>query len=309
MNRNNDRKLIIKLKKKLKLHNESINDIKTFPSGNIISISSDKSIKILNKNFTIIQTILNAHEKEILSCDIKNENTFLTSSNDLSIKIWIKKGKKYENYTIIKNTHKDYIYKAIFFPKSENIISCYNEIKIWEKNIKDNSYQNITIIKDFHFVFSLLFIQEKKMLISAGWGGVSFWKLNEYKLIKHISDISCWHKNAIIKLDNDKILLGGDFFKCILKVFSLSQMKIISEIKNDFQCYSLFQLNHLNYFLCGGGNDNINIYNTKNYKFVEKVKGAHNDIIYGFFEIKDNNYFGSFSKDGTIKIWNYNHFI
>ncbi len=36
--------------------------------------------------------IINAHEKEILSCDINNN--FLTSSNDLSIKIWNKKDKK-----------------------------------------------------------------------------------------------------------------------------------------------------------------------------------------------------------------------
>ena len=43
-----------------------------------------------------------------------------------------------------------------------NIISCYSEVKIWEKNIKENSYQNITILKDSHFIFSLLFIQENK---------------------------------------------------------------------------------------------------------------------------------------------------
>ena len=65
MNRNNDRKLIIKLKKKLKLHNESINDIKTFPSGNIISVSYDMSIKIYDNNLNIIQIINNAHNNGI----------------------------------------------------------------------------------------------------------------------------------------------------------------------------------------------------------------------------------------------------
>lgn len=38
--------------------------------------------------------IINAHEKEILLCDINNENNFLTSSNGLSIKIWNKNDKK-----------------------------------------------------------------------------------------------------------------------------------------------------------------------------------------------------------------------
>ena len=52
-------------------------------------------------------------------------------------------------------------------------------------------YQNVLIIKEPHFIFSILFIQENNILINAGWGGISFWKLNEYILIKHINEISC----------------------------------------------------------------------------------------------------------------------
>ena len=42
----------------------------------------------------------------------------------------------------------------------------------------------------------------------------------------------------------------------------------------------------------GGENDIINIYNKNNFTFIEKIKNAHNDIIYGFFDIKNQNSFG-----------------
>ena len=300
MKNKNEKKNILSLKRELKIHIDSINEVKLFPNGNMISVSSDKTIKIFDCNFKLIQNIINGDEKEILSCDIKDDNIFLSLSH-LSIKIWIKKEKKFQISSVIINAHKNYIYKAIFIPKTNKIISCYDVVKIWEKIENKNIYQNVLIIKEPHFIFSILFIQENNILINAGWGGISFWIIDECKLIKHINDISCWHKNSICQLDKDKIIFGGDFFKFIIKVFSISQMKIIFEIQNDFQCYSIFKLNRDNYFFCGGGSD-INIYNKNNYKFIQKFKCAHNDIIYGFFKLK--NYLGSFSKDGTIKIWN-----
>ena len=39
-------------------HNEAINQISIFPSGNIISVSNDCSIKIWDKNLNIIQIII-----------------------------------------------------------------------------------------------------------------------------------------------------------------------------------------------------------------------------------------------------------
>ncbi len=45
-------------------------------------------------------------------------------------------------------------------------------------------------------------------------------------------------------------------------------------------------------FFWGGENDNINIFNKNNFKFIEKIQNTHNDNIYGFFEIKNQNSFG-----------------
>ncbi len=83
--------LVINHIKSINIHDDWVRSISLFPSGNIISVSNDKSIKIYNMDFNIIQIILNGHEKGILYVHIINENNFITCSKDKSIKFWIKK--------------------------------------------------------------------------------------------------------------------------------------------------------------------------------------------------------------------------
>ena len=73
-----------------------------FPSGNISSVSKDKSIHIYDNNLNILQDIQNAHEDLICYIDIKDENNFVTCSNDKNIKTWIKKEDKFEINQLIK---------------------------------------------------------------------------------------------------------------------------------------------------------------------------------------------------------------
>ena len=79
-----------------------------FPSGNIISILFDKSIKIYDIYFNIIQNIPNGHNDYITYINIKNEDNFVTYSLK-NIKTWIKEKSKieYSLNQIIKNDHDD----------------------------------------------------------------------------------------------------------------------------------------------------------------------------------------------------------
>ena len=80
----------LKLIKTINAHDNFITCVSVFPSGNIISVSDDKSIKIWDNNFNLLQNIQNAHKERINYIDIKDENNFVTCSNDKSIKTWIK---------------------------------------------------------------------------------------------------------------------------------------------------------------------------------------------------------------------------
>ena len=113
-----------------------------FPSVNIIFVQSAQSIKIYDKNLNIIQDIINPHNNSINYVSIKDENNFVTCSNELNIKIWNKKINKEllkEEFIlnqIINNAQDDWIYKVIY-SLNGNIISCSinNKIKIWKKKL------------------------------------------------------------------------------------------------------------------------------------------------------------------------------
>ena len=76
----------LKLIKKFNAHNSFINSLSIFGSGKIISVSSDKTIRIWDIDFNLLQKIENAHNKGIIFVDIKDENNFVTSSYDKDIK-------------------------------------------------------------------------------------------------------------------------------------------------------------------------------------------------------------------------------
>ena len=74
---------------KLIKENDFIETISVFPSGNFITVSHDKSIKIYDMSLNIIQIIENAHNGYIYYVDIKDDNNFVTCS-ELDFKLWKK---------------------------------------------------------------------------------------------------------------------------------------------------------------------------------------------------------------------------
>ena len=82
-------------------HNSYINSLSSFPSGNIISVSADKSIIIYDIHLNILQNIQNAHDEGINYVEVKDENNFITCSTDKSMKLWINKENKFQINKII----------------------------------------------------------------------------------------------------------------------------------------------------------------------------------------------------------------
>jgi WD40 repeat protein len=113
--------------KSFKIHNNWIRLISIFPSGNLISVSNDKSIKIFDIDFNFKQIINNSHRDYILYVDIKNENNFVTCSYDLNIKTWIKKNIENESKFFVNQTiyYADYYtINKLLYCQNGKIISC-----------------------------------------------------------------------------------------------------------------------------------------------------------------------------------------
>ena len=284
----------------IKEHTNCVDSMNIFPSGNIISVSDDKSIIIYDNNFNILQRIENAHDDDIQYVDIKDENNFVTCSYDKSIKTWIKKENIFIININIKEAHSGAINKVIYNSKG-NLISCSsdNSIKIWEK--RNNTYLNIKILYHSSFIQSILLLEDKNILISSGADGTKFWDINNnYKQIMYFEDIYTGWNNALERIDDDRIIVHDSTIN--LKIISISKKQIIEIIKFDFQPWGFKSIKDKGIILVGGSSNTINIYRNDNYKLIKIIQNAHYNDILGFIELK-NNLFASYSKDNTIKIW------
>ena len=295
--------LSINLEKGIIAHKDKIiNHLSFFPSGNFVTVANDINIKIWSYNYKLIQEIKIAHESYINHISIKDENTFATCSIDKNINIWNKKNNLYINIIKLSKVHDDSITKIIYY-KNDNLISVSldGKIKIWQPII--NGYQCNTIIFFSKFIKSILLLEDINIGITIGNGG-KIWSLKTYELLYNIEEAEIYNKNAIAKIDNNRIIIGG-YFKNI-KILSINEKKIIKEINNNFRCLSICVLNNKNVFLTGGISQNIKIYRCNDYECIQTLKYIHNHSIYGIEEIDDKSIV-TYSHDGVVKFWKFNY--
>ena len=293
--------LSINLEKGIIAHKDKIiNHLSFFPSGNFVTVSNDINIKIWSYNYNLIQEIKIAHESFINHISIKDENTFATCSNDKNINIWNKTNNLYINIIKLSKVHDDSITKIIYY-KNNNLISVSldGKIKIWQPIM--NGYQCNTIILFSKFIKSILLLEDIGITIG---NNTKIWSLKNYELIYIIEEAQIYNKNAIGKIDNDRIIIGG-YYKNI-KILSISEKKIIKEINNNFRCLSICVLHNKNIFLIGGISQNIKIYSCNDYECIQTLKYIHNHSIYGIEEVNDESIV-TYSHDGIVRFWKFNY--
>ena len=286
-------------------HSDSVFQVSSFPSGNYVSISWDKSIKIFNENNKLIQSINNAHDDSIYYVSVKDENNFSTCSFDNSIKLWERKNNNlFELKETILKAHSKTIYKIIYNSKG-NIYSCSMDktIKIWEK--RDKNYICLNTLNHTVFVNAILLLEDYNYIISAGWDGTYIWDLNIYNLVIKIKNAISLSSNSLNRIDNDRIIVGGGNDH-IMKIISLKKKQIVLEVDNIFRCYCVLIIKDKNIFFTGGMSNNIKIYSLSDFNCLYIEENAHNDTINGISRINDEKII-TFSWDKTIKIWEINY--
>ena len=299
----------MKLKKikKIKAHNDIVTSVSIFPiSQNIISVGyeNDKTIKIWDKNFKLIQKIEQAHETSLSDIDIKDENNFATSCWHSIIKIWNKNEK--DNQFNLKETIKAHSYHTwiskIIFNSNGTLISCGQDktIRIWEEC--NNKYQCITILTHDESLYSILLLEDKNILVTSGLDGTIFWNYKFYYFISFFDAIS-WGNHSLKRINDDKIIVGGKKDH-LMKVISISENKIIYSIDNTFDCYGICVILEKGIFLTVGQSHNIRIYDCNKYNFIAQIDNAHSNEICGIIELKNKSII-SFSYDHYIIVWSF----
>ncbi len=320
----------------------SITQMDILQSGQLI-YTGDNIYFSKSKNFKErIPLIENKKTSEYFQClSIKNQNNFVTS-NEKSILIWeydkkktkdekkkkfnFKKiefsywDKKDKNKDLKFDTTSDKIVQIIYRKNStkKNIIVFlyYGDIQILEE--KDDRF--ICLFHLFNNEQKLtggILLEDKNILVSTciSSEGTKFWDLNDLNdnnselkneglsIIFQISEARCYHSNAICRLDEDRIIVGGDNNpnkKDKIKIISISSQKIIHSIDNSGEiCFSIFILKKENAVLIGG-NQSIMIFDTINYNKINRIN--YSGGINGFLELENDSII-SYDINGIITLW------
>ena len=164
----------------------------------------------------------------------------------------------------------------------------------------------------------LKFGEDKGMFISSGEDGSKIWNMKKLECVKLINDCYSYYWNGLERLNKDKIIFGGgrngimkiysiSEFKVVKEInnTSISEFKVVKEINNTFCCCGIGILEKKNLFFVGGKSEDIRVYNTETFECVKIIKSDHEDNIFGFVPLKDGS-IASFSKDKNIKVWSIN---
>jgi WD40 repeat protein len=278
------------------------NDVNTFKSTNskIFSISSDGSITIFDKRLNLIQKIKNAHDGTIFDISLKDKNNFATCSGDKSIKTWKKsENKEFLLDKTILNIHENDIHK-IKFLEDDTIISGSKDNKIKILKLVNNEYKCNIFLDHHSSVYSLLYLKEENMLISTGIESTCFWNLNDL-INAFIININafCYGKNALQKLDKERVVVGGEDK---IQILSIKEKKIIKEIDNGFLVWAICVIEEKKIFICGGVSNDISIINSENYEKINTIKNGHAKNIRGI-SLLNNGTIITGSEDNKTKIW------
>lgn len=293
---NNELNILFENIKTIKTSEKDIRSMSIFPSGNLLSISGVNSIKIYDINFNLLQNIIPKNREWICYSDIKDENTFLVSS-EKNIVLYTKNEGKFTINTIIKTNHKKIVLKVSFLPNG-NIISASvdNTIKIYEEK-DDKEYQNVITIVNLKIIRSFMLLEDKKILVTSGDDGTKFWNYNNYEEIYSFNNVICGFWNSIIRIDDNKILIGG---KSSFNIILLNEKKII-EIQNKFYCNGICYIKNKDILIVVGGID-IKIYNNKNYQCLRSIQDISITSNNGVIQLK-NGLIVTYTAIGIIKIW------
>ena len=109
----------------------------------------------------------------------------------------------------------------------------------------------------------------------------------------------CHEKNALQKLDKNRVIIGGRFK---MQIISIKEKKILNEIETSFLIWAICVIENKKIFICGGVSPYLLIFNSENYENLGKVENSHNGRIRGISPLNNGNIISG-AEDNKTKIW------
>jgi WD40 repeat protein len=250
--------------------------------------------------------IFAAHKKSITSISFTNDGKYiLTSSNDMSIKLWNTNGKLYRAY----KGHGDWVNAAVFSENQRLIASASADktIRIWNrytgKTIKRIKVPGAPADK-------IIFTDNDKRIISLTYSSL---KLTVF-------DIKSGKIRSTAKLPGQGYLMSAYFFrsgkfvayedKGLPVIYDIAKRKVtkrFSGSKHTAGIKSFILTPDLKKLVTGGGSNvntfdcTIKVWDMKSLKEVKTITGHDSDIYLA--STSSSKYLIAASTDRTIRIW------
>ena len=280
------------------------NAIAMLPNNSLITTHQSTINYIDNETKTKKIELKNAHQKLILSITIIDNENFLTYSTDHIIKLW----KIEENQFIEKDKligHTQYVSKVLYL-KDKTIISGSNDktIRIW-KNI-EKKYQCITSFITQNPIIALLDFNDNLFISGDNSNVLNIYDNLIYCKQFQINDCNVLWSEAMKKIDNNKIIIGGGFDKRV-KIVNITEKKIEHEIIEDMSVIAICITN--NYIILGGAKPNDIIVRSFNLTLIQKIDIGLTKEIHFLVKLENEDILITTSNGEEIKLLTKNNIL
>ena len=213
----------------------------------IILISIGDTLQLYNSenNMNILTFHIHSHDiKDLLKI---NENIFISSSKDKTIK-FTKLEENYSKFTVIKSIeiHQEEINQTIKLRKDNLFASCSNDnsIKIWQFDFSDDKNNVVVNNSSYHDtkILSICELPNSNIISISEEGFLIFWEYHEKK--KKKETILIGFKNSLhncIFLFKENIILIGTK-KAVIFIDIIKKEKI-KKIDLQYNAYSIYYFN------------------------------------------------------------------
>lgn len=273
-----------------------LQNIINLKNGKIAMCGYDDKITILDPKNNFEKVLSIPLDNTIYSiCQLENEQ--IVSCCQENLHFWSISDSNYVCVHKIETQHDSTINHVVPLTGNRIASTAYdNTIKIWETIPPYKCLS--TLQKHNNTVYSAIQIKGKEILVSGSNDErLCVWSLKTYQLQNIITKVCCSGRNALLQINNNQIIVGGDN---VISIVDINSYQILNQIKNS-KIDSIYGIKPINedLFIFGSSNGYIGIYDVK--VNIIEIKKYHQEGVLGFAKV--DNTFISCSYDKSLQLF------
>lgn len=295
----------IKEVKKIRENSKIIFSLCLLKDNRLVSVCQNETIYIydINNDYHLDMTITDFHATNLV-CQL-DDNRIIIATNSINICELSKTTYK----CLFTSKERNSICKVVLLPDKLFAFCSFDpSICIMSSEIPYTDTILAELIGHTNPVLSLLYIQERNMLVSGNENSVRLWNLTTYQCEMAYSNICCCFINSLLFEDN-LLIVGG---KAKVQFIDIQKGKVQKILSSKYyypypHFYALKQLKK--HFVITTGNDgNIFIINLKRNDIKEFSLNIYESSIITDIVVINENTLVTSEQNGTIRIFNYSLF-